>query len=201
MFDTFSNVWMYIEQQTTAGLDGVFVWCETCPGLFCNKILEVTNKTGTKCLFFPPTPKAPAAWILWLERGTFSSLVQLFWWCLSVCSHSLHPPHLHQLLCEWMSVSFPFCGCTAASTQSPHSSSVFIPPPTQPLCCATPSPPSPGLPPHLSLGGVWGDGSGFCRWWLHGVYRLTASHAQRSARSRCLILGIPEQDTDVSCCV
>lgn len=118
------------------------------------------------------------------------SLWQSCWWCTSVCSSvipiSIH--HINVYVSVWMNariLSFLPLHCLLQ--------------PTPPA--VLPPPPSTELPPHLSLGAVWGDGCGFCQWCLRGVYRLTASQAQSPAETYCFVLGTLEQDTDFCCCM
>lgn len=96
--------------------------------------------------------------------------------------------------------------CPPSPSISPLSSPriVFIPLPTLPPSISSlfavlpPNPsPSPRLPALLSLGAVWGDGCGFCRWCLQSMYRLTASELFKLPPSHFLSLCIQDQNIDV----
>lgn len=210
MFNTFPNVWTYITTNHTEIYWKVFL-CDVRLVLDCfaKKYLmwHLTELEWSVLFFFSCGSSLSYRFIKHQQlefsdnnRDLLPSGPAVL--MLLVCHSPLHPSHLYQLLCEWMSESFLLWHCRLHPiTSLPPSLRVY------PLLLWTPPPPSTGLPPPLSLGAVWGDGSGFCRWWLHGVYRLTASHAQSSARTHCFILGILgilgilEQDTDLSCCV
>lgn len=207
MFNTFPNVWMYITTNHT-GTERYFCvmsdlsWIVLPRNTWC----DIWQNWNEVAYFFSGGSSLSYRFIKHQQlefsddnRDLLPSGPAVL--MLLVCHSPLHPSHLYELLCEWMSESFlPWhCRLHPITSLPP---SVFIL-----SSSGLPLPPSTGLPPPLSLGAVWGDGSGFCRWWLHGVYRLTASHAQSSARTHCFILGILgilgilEQDTDLSCCV
>lgn len=130
-------------QETTPVLKGIFVWCQTCPGCFAKKYLMWHLTELEWSGFFFSCGSSLSYRFIKHQQLEFSdnnrdllpsgpAVLMLL-----VCHSSLHPSHLYELPCEWMSESFLPWHCRLHPITSLPPS---LPPCLSSLPLASPSP-------------------------------------------------------------